>query len=77
MVDPNNGTGDQALRADPMNLTSAATIEMLCLENFQDIARMVRQIMLRYIGTQPLSEDEYEIASYINDCILAREADVE
>ena len=77
MVDPNTGKSAQAVRADPMNLTSEAMIQMLVLENFQDIARMVRQIMLWYIGTQSLSEDEYEIASYINDCVLAREADFE
>jgi len=60
-----------------MNLTSAAMIEMLVLENFQDIAKIIRQIMLRYIGDQPLPEDEHDIAEYINDCALAREAELE
>jgi len=77
MADEDIGDGGASSRADPMNLTSEAMIEMLVLENFHDIARMVRQIMLRYIGDQPLSEDEMEIASYINDCALAREADFE
>jgi|19_taG_2_1085344.scaffolds.fasta_scaffold29633_1 hypothetical protein len=75
MADEDVGAIAPPLRADPLNLTSAAMIEMLVLENFQDIARIVRQIMLRYIGDQPLTEDEQEIASYINDCALAREAD--
>jgi hypothetical protein len=77
MVDEDNGAIAPPLRADPMNLTSAAMIEMLVLENFQDLAKIIRQIMLRYIGDQPMSEDEHDIAEYINDCALAREADFE
>ena len=77
MADEDTGAIAPPLRADPMNLTSAVMIEMLVLENFQDIAKIIRQIMLRYIGDQPLSEDEHEIAEYINDCALAREAELE
>lgn len=77
MADENIGDGGSSFRADPLNLTSDAMIQMLVLENFQDFARMIKGIMLRFIGDHPLTEDETAIANYINECALAREADDE
>jgi len=77
MADQDNGASDTTLRADPMNLTSSALIEMLVLENFKDFSEMIKQIMLRFIGDQPLTEEEQMIADYINSAALAREKDRE
>ena len=77
MADQDNGASDTTFRADPMNLTSSALIEMLVLENFKDFSEMIKQIMLRFIGDQPLTEQEQMIADYINSAALAREKDRE
>ena len=75
MADQNNGEGDKKLRADPMNLTDVDNIKMLIRENPEDIAGIIKPIMQRYIGENPMSEAEMELASYLNDCILIQEAE--
>ena len=75
MADQNNGDGDKKLRADPMNLTDVENIETLIYENAGEIAVIIKSIMQRYIGENPMSEAEMELASYLNDCILIQEAE--
>ena len=48
---------------------------MLISENPKDIAVIIKPIMQTYIGHNPMSEAEMELASYLNDCILIQEAE--
>jgi hypothetical protein len=75
MVDQNNGDSDKKLRADPMNLTDIENIEMLIYENAVEIASIVKPIMQRYIGENPMSESEMELATFLNDCVLIKEVE--
>ena len=75
MVDQNNGEGDKKLRADPMNLTDVENIETLIYENAGEIAVIIKSIMQRYIGENPMSESEMELATFLNDCVLIKEVD--
>ena len=75
MADTNNGDGHQKLRADPLNLTNIDNIEMLIRENAGDISAIVKQIMQRFIGDNPLTESEMELAGYLNDLVLSQQAD--
>ena len=75
MADQNNGDGDKKLRADPMNLTDVENIETLIYENAGEMAVIIKPIMQRYIGENPLSEAEMELATFINDCVLIKEVD--
>ena len=75
MADQNNGEGDKKLRADPMNLTDVENIETLIYENAGEVASIIKPIMQRYIGENPLSESEMELATFMNDCVLIKEVD--
>ena len=59
-----------------MMLTNIDNIAMLLRENAQDIATILKPIMQRYIGRNPLGEGEMELAQYIDDCVKAQEADI-
>ena len=75
MADQNNGESVKKLRADPMNLTDVENIETLIYENAGEMAVIIKPIMQRYIGENPLSEAEMELATFINDCVLIKEVD--
>jgi len=75
MADQNNGDSDKKLRADPMNLTDVKNIETLICENAGEIAVIIKRIMQAYIGENPMSEAEMELASFLNDCVLIKEVD--
>ena len=75
MADQNNGESVKKLRADPMNLTDVDNIETLIYENAGEMAVIIKPIMQRYIGENPLSEAEMELATFINDCVLIKEVD--
>ena len=75
MADQNNGDSDKKLRADPMNLTDVKNIETLICENAGEIAVIIKRIMQRYIGENPMSEAEMELATFLNDCVLIKEVD--
>ena len=75
MADQNNGESVKKLRADPMNLTDVENIETLIYENAGEMAVIINPIMQRYIGENPLSEAEMELATFINDCVLIKEVD--
>ena len=75
MADQNNGESVKKLRADPMNLTDVENIETLIYENAGEMAVIIKPIMQRYIGENPLSEAERELATFINDCVLIKEVD--
>ena len=75
MADQNNGESVKKLRADPMNLTDVENIETLIYENAGEMAVIIKPIMQRYIGENPLSEAEMELETFINDCVLIKEVD--
>ena len=52
-------------------VSSALTI----IENAVEIASIVKPIMQRYIGENPMSESEMELATFLNDCILIKEVE--
>ena len=58
-----------------MNLTDVENIETLIYENAGEMAVIIKPIMQRYIGENPLSEAEMELATFINDCVLIKEVD--
>ncbi|SVC08021.1 uncharacterized protein METZ01_LOCUS260875 [marine metagenome] len=63
-------------RALDTNLLNKATLAMLLVENAEEITEeAIYGIMRRYVSDQSLTEEEYAMAEFINDCVMAREHD--
>ena len=63
-------------RALDTNLLNKATLAMLLVENAEEITEeAIYGIMRRYVSDQSLTGEEYAMAEFINDCVMAREHD--